>query len=50
MREEHPICPNAGESSGWGSLGGGGKLLAAAMEVGGVMKRKIPLQPDPLDL
>ena len=53
MREEHLICPNAGESSGWGSLGGGGKLLAAAMEVGGVggvMERKIPLQPDPLIL
>ena len=50
MREEHQICPNAGGSSGWSSLGEGGKALAAAMEVGGVggvMRRKIPLQPDP---
>ena len=50
MREEHLICPNAGESSGWGSLGGGGKLLAVAMEVGGVggvMERKYLFSPTP---
>ena len=53
LGEEHQICPNAGGSSGWSSLGAGGKVLAAAMEVGGVggvMERKMPLQPDPLDI
>ena len=36
LGEENQICPNARGSSGWSSLGDGGKLLAAAMEVGGV--------------